>query len=219
MNQTFFVLLGEAEDASAFDPAELHRDLGIRLAEINRTHESSLVAPFVLGSGIPEFTAVLRSARPIYRLTREISEAVRPHPVRLSLARGPILGGLETRDAEAMDGPAFDLAGELLYRARKEDRLLYIHTGEPNFDTLFNALLLLLHRHVEQWSDRQWEVVDAYRRVGRQSDVAEELEVSQQAVSAALASAGWRTVMDVEKALDRVLEKLPETPLPQKLPV
>ena len=173
----------------------------------------------MLGSGIPEFTAVLRTARPVYRMTRAVATAVRPHPVRLALARGPILGGLDTRDAEAMDGPAFDLAGELLYRARKEDRLLVVHTGDTTFDTLFNSLLLLLTRHVDQWSDRQWEVVEAYRRLGRQNRVAEELAISQQSVSATLASAGWRTVRDVERSLDRVLAGVPEAPLPQRLSV
>ena len=75
--------------------------------------------------------------------------------------------------------PVFDLAGELLYRARKEDRLLLVHTGDGTFDTLFNAALLLLTRHVGQWSDRQWEVVEAYRRLGRQSRVATELLMGQ----------------------------------------
>ena len=218
MSQTLFALLGEVEDESAFDPAELHRDLGLRLAGLNGDHEPAFVAPFVLGSGIPEFTAVLRTARPVYAMTRSIAAAVRPYPVRLALARGPILGGLETRDAEAMDGPAFDLAGELLYRARKEDRLLVVHTGDNTFDALFNALLLLLTRHVNQWSERQWEVVEAYRRLGRQNRVAEELSISQQAVSATLASAGWRTVRDVERSLERVLADVPEAPLPQRLP-
>lgn len=62
---------------------------------------------------------------------------------------------------------------------------------------------------METWTDRQCEAVRLYRRFERQEAVAQELGISQQAVSSALVSAGWRTVSEVEAALRDVLAGRP----------
>jgi len=220
MDRTLFALLGEMEDeTSSLDRQEFQTRLGRGLAEMNNRYAAYLYAPFVLGSGFPEFSAVLRTHAPVYGMARTLAEVCHPLPLRVAVARGEIDGGLESRDAEAMDGPAFDLAGELLYRARKEERLLLVHTGDDDFDTLFNALLLLLHRNFQQWTSRQWEVVRLYRELGRQSDVAQALDISQQSVSNTLSGAGWKVVKEVEDSLTRVLGEVQILPLADPLGV
>ena len=58
---------------------------------------------------------------------------------------------------------------------------------------------------MEGWTDRQCEAVRLYRRFERQEAVAQELGVSQQAVSGSLVSAGWKTLAEAEAALRDVL--------------
>ena len=206
MGERHFALLGEVEeDPAVFDTAELQANLETALLRINEDHKDFLRASFVSGTGFPEFIGVLHTQTPIYRIARSLAESCYPLGIHLAMAAGEITTGLDTRDAEAMEGPAYDAAGELLYRARKEDRLLLVDTGNPSSDELFNALMLLLNQTFQSWTERQWEVVRLYRRFGRQSEVAAELSISQQSVSSTLAGAGWRVLADVEQAVDRVL--------------
>lgn len=206
MGERHFALLGEVEeDPTVIDAAELQANLETALARINEDHAPYIHAPLVTSAGFPEFIGVLRGHTPIYLIARTLAEACYPLDVHLAMARGEITLGLETRDAEAMEGPAYDAAGELLYRARKEERLLLVETGNPPIDELLNALMLLLHRTFRHWTERQWEVVRLYRELGRQSEVAARLSVSQQSVSSTLAGAGWKVLAEVEQTLDRVL--------------
>jgi hypothetical protein len=206
VSQKYCVLLGEvADDPAVLDPTELLARLQAALTALNREQAESIATPLTLSGGFPEFTGVLYTHSPIYEIARTVSDACHPLPTRIALGRGEISSGLDRLDPEAMDGPAYDLTGELLYRARKEERLLIVDTGDPRFDTLLNALMLLIQRHFEQWTSRQWEVASLYRELGRQSEVAERLQVSQQSVSSTLAGAGWKTVAEVEGALRNVL--------------
>jgi len=206
VSQKYCVLLGEvADDPSIMDPTELLGRLGAAVSALNREHAEAVAAPLTLSGSFPEFTGVLYTHSPVYQVARTVADACHPLAVRMALGRGEISSGLDRTDPDAMDGPAYDVTGELLYRARKEERLLLVDTGDPRFDTLLNALMLLLQRHFEAWTSRQWEVVSLYRQLGRQSEVAERLNVSQQSVSSTLAGAGWKTVAEVEESLRRIL--------------
>jgi|GEM_PF-375902 len=218
MSRKLFALLGEVEDdPSVLETGDLQQRLTAQLEAVNRSHGGDIYAPLVVSGGFPEFAGVFLTHRPIYDIARVLTDACYPLPVRLALARGEIHTEGEAHDADSMDGPAFDLAGELLYRARKEHRLVLLDTGNTDFDALFNALLLLLHRNFRQWTRRQWEVVRLYRELRRQNLVAERLGISQQSVSSTLAGAGWKTLAEVEDALHRVLGESEEGRPPEAL--
>jgi DNA-binding CsgD family transcriptional regulator len=84
--------------------------------------------------------------------------------------------------------------------------MLLVLGGNPGLDGLANALFLLLGQELARWTPRQCEVVRLYRRLQRQQDVARILGVSQQTVSSALASAGWRSLAGVEEGVARALD-------------
>jgi hypothetical protein len=198
------------------------------LGELNRDFAADLRAPLTTTGSLPEFTGVLEDLSSAYPLARRLAEEFHPLSVRMAGAVGEVTvpGEPETpapgsaprpfaaeRETEPFEGPAFDLAAELLYRARKEDRLLVIEGGDPVVDRLANALFLVLCRTMQRWTERQCEVVRLYRTLRRQREVAEALGVTQQSVSSSLSAAGWKSMEEVESVLRQVLARpAAETP-------
>jgi hypothetical protein len=174
----------------------------------NREHAGDFMVPLVISGEFAEFGAVLRRAAAAYPLARTLAELFHPLPVRVGAAFGAI-NPEAASDPEQMDGPAFDAAGELLYRTRKEERLLLVQGGDAALDALANALFLVLNRDLRGWTERQCEVVRLYRRYHRQQDVARELGVSQQSVSSSLAAAGWKVLAEAEDALGNLVSPRP----------
>lgn len=193
-------VLGEVEERPELLRADdLQRRLGAALDAYNRERAGSIASPLATTGGFPEFGGVLLDPAEAYALARRLAEELHPLPVRVAAALGEV-----SSDA-AQEGPAFDNAAELLYRTRKEDRLLLVGGIDSSLDLLANTLALLLYRNLQQWTARQCQVVRLYRRHRRQRDVAEALGVTQQSVSNALASVGWRALEDAERSLARAL--------------
>ena len=199
-------VLGEVEEnplVLGFD--EMQARLVAVLDDLNREHADALAAPLVTSSGFPEFSGVLVDLSPAYPLARRLAEEFHPLPVHVAATRGEVLPWPEEPEADQLEGPAFDLAAELLYRARKEDRLLLVHGRGRDLDALANALCLVLYRDMQRWTGRQCEVVRLYRTLRRQRAVAEALGITQQSVSGSLSAAGWKTMEEAEACLREVL--------------
>lgn len=198
------------EGRAGSSPEALVDHLRRALEEFSREHGPSVVIPLQVSGRSPECGGALLDLSAAYVLSRFLAEAFFPFSVRSAATWGdlpdPIAGRAE---ADPLDGPAFETAALLLYRARKENRLLLVQGITPDVDRLANVLLLLLHREMEAWTERQCEAVRLYRRLERQETVAQELGVSQQAVSSALGAAGWRDLAEAEAALRDVFSRPP----------
>lgn len=199
-------LIGEVEEnPSVIGFETLRESLLEELDRWNADNPDALLVPLAAPGGFPEFVGVLTDLAPAYRLARGLAETFHPLAVRMAAARGVVALPPTDPDPEQLEGPAFDAASELLYRARKEDRLLLLDGGEPGRDALINALVLVLYRDLQTWTARQCEVVRLYREHGRQNEVAERLGISQQSVSSSLGAARWRTLQEAERTLLAVL--------------
>ena len=198
------------EGRAGASPEALVDHLRRALEEFSREHGPSVVIPLQVSGRSPECGGALLDLSAAYVLSRSLAETFFPFSVRSAATWGdlpdPIAGRAE---ADPLDGPAFETAALLLYRARKENRLLLVQGITPDVDRLANVLLLLLHREMEAWTERQCEAVRLYRRLERQETVAQELGVSQQAVSSALGAAGWRDLAEAEAALRDVFSRPP----------
>jgi len=200
-------LLGEVdENPVVMDSAALVDRLTRTLEGLNQELAEALTVPLAVPGEVPEFVAVLRDLGAAYPVSRTIAEALHPLPVRVAVCVGEVNLFPEAAP-DQIDGPAFDGAAELIYRGRKEDRMLTIRSGDEPVDLMANALFLLLYRDLQTWTGRQCEVVRLYRRFGRQQDVAEELGVSQQSVSSSLAGAGWKSLAEAETVLKTVFSR------------
>lgn len=56
-----------------------------------------------------------------------------------------------------------------------------------------------------QWTDRQREIIKYHEHHENQYEVAEGLDISQQAVSKSLRQASWPMIAEIEERLERVL--------------
>jgi len=199
-------LLGEVEENSMVARFEaLEARLPEALLEANRAAADRISIPLVRSGSFLEFAGVLQDLGAAYRVARTLAEIFHPLAVRVAAARGEVRMASPEPDMDPPDGSAFDLAGELLYRTRKEDRMLLVHGGGEALDRMANAFFLQLFRNLHLWTGRQCEVIRLYRRYRRQRDVARDLGVSQQSVSSCLSAAGWKALVEAETSIESVL--------------
>jgi len=186
-------------------PASWRGRLEHALGALTREHGGKLLSSLETADRSPECSGVLVDLTAAYPIARSLAETFFPAPVRAAAAWGEL--PRREADADPLDAPAFEVAAELLYRVRKEDRLLLVQGESPALDPVLNALIQLLYRDMRQWTERQCEIVRRYRKERRQEGVARELGVSQQAVSGSLVSAGWPTLVEAETALVDLLSR------------
>jgi hypothetical protein len=124
----------------------------------------------------------------------------RPWSLRLALG----IGAVERVPDASADAPLNrTVTGEAFYRARTAlDELdaprqgasrVRVRVG-PADDArarTANAVLRLADALAQDITDRQWQVIDCYERLGKQAEVAEALAVSESTISRGLASARY----------------------------
>jgi len=92
-------------------------------------------------------------------------------------------------------------ADEALDSLKKSGRLTsYVGTG-PAGDLLLNAVCGLVEPLLLERSEKQWEAIRAYRRLGRQRAVAERLGVTRQSIGDRLMAGNWRAVAEADAAV------------------
>lgn len=204
----YYVVLGDVVHSREIEDREGFQDrLEDVCGQFNATERDDVWGDFKILKGIDEFGGVLQSLENVYEVVSEFQEALRPHEIRMVVAGGSIDVGLTSWDVEKMDGEAFHKASE---------RLEEIEDGPLSFDLLVDddalaravadEINLLLHVRGD-WTDRQWEVASVRESVDTQTAAAEELGVTQQAVSNVLSGANWPLAHEVEERLRNTLQE------------
>lgn len=200
-----YVVLGDVIGSRKIDDREAFRRTFAEARErIADAYEADFAAgPSVL-KGIDELGAVMTDLATLYDVVLELQDALYPHAIRIAVASGEIeVGG--NGDVAHMDGEAFHRATELLESIEADGLRVGLDTGVDPLDTaVADEINLLVHLR-ESWTDRQRDVVARYERAGTQRAVADELGVSQQAVSNVLQGAAWPLIETVENRLRRTL--------------
>ena len=136
-------------------------------------------------------------------------------PVRCGIGIGQIIPMINREKARQLrvvelDGPAFHRARKALINAEKNNLELVINTGNINFDKNFNAISKLLQTIKSKWTNRQKEYINFIRQYKNEiniSDSAKHFNVTKQAVSKALISANFYTVIEAENHLKKLLSQ------------
>lgn len=204
-----YVVLGDVvRSRNIDDREEFQRRLEDSCRRVNDRFESGIIAEFELLKGIDEVGGVLRTPVDIYDVARIFAEEIRPHRIRLAVAFGEVDVGLASKDVSKMDGPAFHRADELLNTIEQEKLLFDMETDTDYLDVSISDEINLLLSRRRDWTDRQREMIDAYREHGTQRAVAESHGVTQQAVSKTLNKAAWPMIETIEGRLRTTLEEL-----------
>ncbi|AGB16427.1 hypothetical protein Halru_1828 [Halovivax ruber XH-70] len=200
-----YVVLGDVVDSREIADRDGFRETFTEAREtVAARYESSFVAgPSVL-KGIDELGAVLSSLDSLYDVAITLQNVLYPHAIRLAVASGEISVG-ETDAVAHMDGEAFHRATELLEAVERDGLRFGLDTDTHPLDTAVADEVNLLLSLRESWTDRQREVVTRYERAPTQRAVADELGISQQAVSNTLQSASWPLIETIEGRLRETL--------------
>jgi len=172
----------------------LARSLEGTVTALDHVFRPGLVEPFAVAAG-DEIRGALADA---------------PHaPLCVSLLREQ-LAPIQARVAVVIDIPRtpadtardpFGIAEDALVTLKESGRLTgYSGTG-PAGDLLLNAVCRLVEPLLDARSEKQWEAIEAYRRLGQQRAVAEELGVTRQSVGDRLNAGHWRAVEDADTAI------------------
>lgn len=197
-----YVLLGDVVGSRDIPEREAFQR---RLEEVCDTatndHEVAFQAGLDLLVGVDEVGGVLKTVEPLYDVLTAVYEGIKPHRIRFVCVEGVIDVGWEEGNVGEMDGPAFHVADETLERIEREALWFDMVTDDEERAQLFRAIggaiNALLYLRCDM-TDHQRELAIAYEQLGTQAAVAEEFDVSQQAVSKALAGSNWPMLRTLE---------------------
>ena len=168
-----------------------------------------LLTPFTISRG-DEIQAVLAGAVLPLDLVRRLRYLCRPLALRIGIGTGRITSGLGSKTSWEMNGPAFFRSRQALEEVKKERRAFTgLRTGDPEFDRLAGALLLLIDTIASRWTAAQWEAVMIYEEKGVYQKAAEVLGIAYQNVEKRCRAARWWAVQKAEAALAEAVRELP----------
>ncbi len=197
--------LSGSQELSRQHRANVQASLTTLLQTLNVELEDALLSNFTVTLG-DEFQGLLCQASVI----PEILWRLRVDLPAVRLWVGVGFGGLDTpihEEAIGMDGPTFHRARQGVDLARDESIHGGVFVGFDEDDAVLTGLARLLDHHRHSFTEAQIAAVAGVREGRRQSDVAEELGISRQAVSKHLKTAGWDVYEMGEEALRELLAR------------
>jgi hypothetical protein len=204
MSEILLVLLGDVEDSRRIEKRdEFQGLLEATCGRLNRDHERQIRAEFAILKGIDEIGAALLSVSGVYEIVDAVGRALYPQRMRFALARGEVDTGLQSTEVGRMDGPAFHKAAAIMAELKANRLPFGMAVEDSAFDDALAGAASLIQMAKARRSERQWEAVREYERLGTQARAATELGVSQQAISHALVTADYKQVRLVEARLNR----------------
>jgi predicted DNA-binding protein YlxM (UPF0122 family) len=106
-----------------------------------------------------------------------------------------------------IDGPALYYARAAIQTAAEKRSFGGVFLGFGELDPVMNGIARILWFHRSTLTRRQLGIVELLRQGRSQSEAAEELDISRQAVSKQVASTGWWAYTEAESAWRILLER------------
>lgn len=208
MTNELCVVLGDVVDSQKIADrrgfkTELERTLGV----VNEQYAETIHAPFKTLKGIDEFGGVLSSISSLVDIQRTLSRHIHPESARIAAVIGEIDVNPQSTDVAQMDGAAFARADVVLSELEAEGTTFRLRGTAGPTDDLLSELVTLLDIVRSEWSPRQMEVLRAYERLGSQTAVAEEFDITVQAVSNHLNRSHIDTVRTIERRVSKTLQQ------------
>ena len=174
----------------------LSRSMRETAATLNSDFRPALAEPFAPAAG-DEIQGSLSDPAQAPLCVAVLRETLAPITARIAVA----IGAVESRaSADKARDPYAAAQGGLATLKRSGGLTAYVGTG-PAADILLNAICRLVDPLVQARSDKQWQAVAAYRRLGHQRAVAAALGVTRQSVGDRMAAGHWRAVEDADAAI------------------
>lgn len=181
------------------------------LLEVSREYSEEFHGPLVLTKGIDELSAVLHRPKAVYDICTALNEVIFPLRFRFAVVQNTLDIGIESRNAQKMDGRAFHIAADILAELKASGTYFGFQLLPPNdkFNLFLSQLANLASIIMCSRTEHQNQVLILYRTLNRQRDVGRQLGKTQQAVSDALNSAHWKALKRTEDVINGFLENMP----------
>ena len=180
--------------------------------QVNLREQLAVIAPpsvlsaFVSGRGF-EIRGVVDGWADVPALVRRLRCGCRPLKIRIGLGIGQVSDEELRRSTWAMRGEPF-LRARAALREIKVVRapVTFVQSGSAWLDDLANCIWALVDAVQNDWTDKQWEAINAYERANGYVKAAESLEISFQGVQRRCRAARWNQVRRAEKMLTAIYE-------------
>lgn len=177
------------------------------IAGLNTKYKKAILARFVVTLG-DEFQGLLSDADVLPDLLWDLHYNFHMRALRVGIGFGTIDTALG-KNAINIDGPALHHARDAIETAKK-DRLLggvFLGFGD-SMDAACNGFARLLQFHRARLKKQQRKVMGLLRQSLTQAAIAEQMNISRQAVSSYAAAAGWDAYHEGETGWRALLARI-----------
>lgn len=191
----YLVMIADIIDSrSLADRRSAQKQLEAVLDTLNHKRDD-LLSPYTITLG-DEFQAVFCRGERVFSDMLEIMASLHPIQVRFSLGLGPITTDINQQTALGMDGPAFYDARDALEAMKKRPERIAI-SGTMDSDKLITGAIGLLSHTLQGWKPNRFAILKRLMDDEKVSEIAEHLDISQQAVYQNIRQGGLEAVGDV----------------------
>lgn len=221
-NKKYLVIIGdiiksrELKNRKKFQ-AVFHEYLNANKIDTNLTlsemmvFNNNIISRFTVTIG-DEFQGVIKSADHLfkfildfeYSLKNEMKENIN---FRYGMGIGKITTKINEDAAIGMDGPAFYHARESLEKAKREKLKYCLKSSMPK-DEVINTMLQWLGHENRRWGFQKFQIINLKKNGWTQKQIAENLSVSQPAVSKALKTAPVQLTIQTEKIIEKHINSI-----------
>lgn len=195
--------------ADVIDSRKHFEETRVLQKKLQAIQSAELVMPFVLLRG-DEIQGVMKESPSLTRVLRTLRYLCFPLQLRIGIGIGKIESSTTAEDKEInpwlVSGEAFFLAREALESMKKKKKpVTVIKTGNPFYENICQAILILLDVIYSSWTLKQWQTVLTYEEQGTCEKAAKELGIAPQNVFKHCERAHWKEVLTAERALESYL--------------
>ncbi len=213
MDSYLAVIADLIDSRSIPDRARAQRQIRAALKAINQRHGQHIASAFTLTLG-DEFQALLYVDAPVFHILDEVERAITPYAPRFGIGLGTMATPINPHQSVGADGPAFWHAREAVQYVHDNDDYGLTRTrlkgcGEA-LDDVINSALALSDAQKRGWSAVQVQTFHALLESGIYEDnfdqkkLAQELGISQTALSKRLKLSGIKSYLRCRRALQRL---------------
>ena len=182
-----------------------HPEAAARLADVscrvNQLFAPALAEPFGPANG-DELQGALSDPAQTPLCVSLLREWLAPTPLRVGIGIGAVESG-----ADESGRDPFEQASAAVRLAERERGVTrYLGCGQAA-DILVNAICRLLDPLIMERTEKQWQAIAAYRRLGHQRTVAAELGVTRQSVGDRMAAGHRRETQEADAAIAAFLAR------------
>ena len=173
---------------------------------VNRLKDSSVLAPFEITRGDEVALVLDKTAMWLDPILKFIYAAV-PLKTRWVVVYGDISEGLESGSSAEMIGPGFVRADSTMKTLKKEGLTFYCETNSKLSEEISGIINLFLTA-LNDLTPFQLQALRHYKEGKTQTEVASELDKTQQQVQQTLQAINWKKFDRAESAIRSYLERI-----------